>query len=1646
MGEELSMSSIPAIAILGTNPRFQSPYAYLQGAGSDGSDGTSAGIDLRWTFLRSLGNQHLPKGDFAAPGGPFETTTGFSRADDYVRIYKSPYSNKFHASHVRLAETSSKRVLETGGSRRWHYDTHPIPEAPAVTTTLELRFTDVLLYDFVRATVNPATDPLEFLRRYTGRIEMQALGKHLLNIVVSFEPHVTDPSLTGPTAWGEAVSTRNRFTPPDLYVSCREELPANAASQSLGFTCEDIRHIRFRYVNSFPFMVDFQTYEDYILGTFMSGQIRWLSVGRFSLMLDDGQVKDALLNAPHDDVDKRWPKYNEANPATGEFTVSTKNYIDRWEQPEGLRHAVERYLELSRVDPRAVEVLTDPTTQPNEATIENSYLDSLNIVAQDFHVARMLGLGHIDNDPKTLKQPMVYLLEYVTEGALEPFGPKVNVTHYSMSMPVSWTDYRLPLPPVLRPPRYGLFHQPIENEPPHLLSDPDGYTRFEPSRWINLDREPFAWEGPLPPFFSGDPKYCFCTASAPAMYGVEYRKLGEPAFRRPEISHDDVYQDPAGIFETNGVLELEQNPVYMHRETAEGVHQYALYSVNWFSRVSPLSNVIVTDDTRFPVLRNLKPPGSFAVQLVQKEEPLIFTTSAEQAMLAAHPGPDTTLVRVTFEWDQVHNTAYQFADQVELYFRDTLPGTIQGEVAPGIDQLPNHRVRVRTAPQTIADPPHAPETRQPFLLPAEKARYIGANFVTEGRAYVIHDIEFPNPSGNNPSFIVNQVRETSMVEGLEGELITQESFAGPSAAGRPFMGIENVSRPENWDARLARTVYLEPFHEAWPVRVTGSVLNDREYTIASVALAGGQTQLTVREEVSSANTPLGALLHRRRARAIAADPGGSTITVDRNLTTAPGALTSGTVLRVYGAPGNAGSYTVTSVSVAGGNTIIGVVPPPPSAVGTGYVDFQVSSPILAADPATRRFTLAGDLTAQLAPPRIETVTEDDGTTTELVIGGLTGTATITELPDGPSPRSGVFRVIFHSLALPDHVDPSVEWYRGTVRIPEDASLFPPPGDPSFRPPQRKILNIWEIDRTGATLRLTVFDPTFDPSFDPAGAPVDPRTGYVPIATGTSVDVNAHPGYRLYLGADAAHHFGQTTILPGGGQGNRKTALAARSVDTAVPAFSPLTPPAVLLAQEIREPVPPGIPTGPLFATRPDFYGKATYTFDVDVSAPYALVFYRGTERGILDALYRQSTVAQILADVAALESPDAEFVNTRWRDLAGGVTDETHQFPQYVPGGYRFPVPDNDRYVLPHENPSVQVRPFTSGTLPGLIADAVKRAIEGSFVPMTARPLIYAQLAAGTTTSGTPPVIRNPAGELLVFGDPAFQPWPMSVRLPDGNVRFTDYALDGAGSNLYFYFGVELSNRMTRGERGPIAGPVTLVNSAPPVAPAIRDLRVRTANPVMNQRAAVLFTLNPYLESDAVVAYRIYRTNSAAAAATVRGMELVRTVDAGQDVIDDFASLDFPPYGETLHYRIVALRRFVNENGQPELAPSFPSDAREVLLIDDLVPPPPDLGYSFGEPLPGPLVELPDVTLTWSRTAWNPRYHVFKMNPRGNWVKIHTFADNTPVVTLNLNATELNTDRLPKQNAAGRTLYHRFKVVVENSSGLLSNVEKALVI
>src|ERR1041385_8600817 len=75
---------------LTTNPQYQSPYTYLQAAGSDQSDGTAGGIHLRWDFFKSLGDNHIAKGNLAQ-SPPYQTAVGYNKPNDFIRIFRTQY-------------------------------------------------------------------------------------------------------------------------------------------------------------------------------------------------------------------------------------------------------------------------------------------------------------------------------------------------------------------------------------------------------------------------------------------------------------------------------------------------------------------------------------------------------------------------------------------------------------------------------------------------------------------------------------------------------------------------------------------------------------------------------------------------------------------------------------------------------------------------------------------------------------------------------------------------------------------------------------------------------------------------------------------------------------------------------------------------------------------------------------------------------------------------------------------------------------------------------------------------------------------------------------------------------------------------------------------------------------------------------------------------------------------------------------------------------------------------------------------------------------------------------------------------------------------------------------------------------------------
>lgn len=105
---------------LGGATYLQSHYLFLQAAGSDGSDETAPGIHLRWDLLNQLGHEHIPKGNLSTEDD-YETSIGFNKANDFVKIYRAPYNGDYP---VEVSFSNAPTVINEGfaGYREWRYE------------------------------------------------------------------------------------------------------------------------------------------------------------------------------------------------------------------------------------------------------------------------------------------------------------------------------------------------------------------------------------------------------------------------------------------------------------------------------------------------------------------------------------------------------------------------------------------------------------------------------------------------------------------------------------------------------------------------------------------------------------------------------------------------------------------------------------------------------------------------------------------------------------------------------------------------------------------------------------------------------------------------------------------------------------------------------------------------------------------------------------------------------------------------------------------------------------------------------------------------------------------------------------------------------------------------------------------------------------------------------------------------------------------------------------------------------------------------------------------------------------------------------------------------------------------------------------
>ena len=1557
---------------------IQSDCLYLQAAGSTGNDGSVPGIHLRWDLMGELENR-IPKGTFEDPNIPSDT----------VKIFRSKYEHRFpvtvdFASQIPSEIVDSSNCLNLGtpfenDERLWIYhlqmDGNPV---------VYVRFHDHARYDAI--TVNPQESPLNFLRAYgDGLIEISVKDKPCFAARIYVDEVSPSPCLRVETLTNVSdkeqnektiVSSRKTFTEfttgPQTIISNPlllqengdeilqeemsqiyleqeqiEELPAQVVpsvipvnklllqeteselhqenqgqihlerddmeivqgSAMYGYCSvkgEQVESVRFTTEGCLLSKIELETYEQYIKG--VNAQNGWELLGNFGLSESTGIVY-GRLESQAGTIDGHWPK-------TIDTQVDIQYYKDSWtgietHHEDGLCTIVNQYRsgitkQLSETnDSETNEPVTNDSEIPHEAsTIDISYDVMLKIAAYDYHIARMLGLGHIDipNEPEA---------EYVYLALYDTSVDGNNVAHIYATEPVSRNQEKLPHAPTQLPVDYGMWRNKGENNEIEITRQ-GGYTYDGTCRYVNLhikDEFPYKEAGP---FFEETDEFCLEGTTDSVLYGIERKKANdgnwEYLLKNNIDNTNNSDEEPMFCPSPNE----GETRLYVHVQTKndEGVNQYRIFGRNWFSRFSPYSNIVETDETLFVKQNKLIPPSNLHVQLIQKEDPLLLTTTAEQAMLAAiGDNNDKTLVRVQFNYEKAHDKQYQFADQIELLFRLEAPRSVTDKVAQvEYDEEHPETFIAHAADYSFLDIDGHKIVYSPDVKPKDFDRFIGGTCTIKNAIFIVDSFS------NNGNGLLIHLKNNSSIASIDvgvadvvGEVQNDETQSSNNEAQKtwlipteyveePFVMIENMANAANWKM----------------------------------------------DDLGAEN--------------------------------------------VLG----------TTVQIASG-------------------DWEECT---------------------------ETVTSGTGSVEECS-RGIWDLATVNQYVVDNEAIPGMYSVEMNTKVLHEHPQQNsanpVFWDKGYLYIHTENDLNG----------ERKQLDVVSIQSHGnGLIKLIVQDSDFDAESDSNSTRL--------IQTGSDISVQFYPGYRVYLYADNNADFNTANILPKTGEGDRTTYFAARSKDSSMGYVSLLTKPTPLYAMELIEAIPPEVPIGGMYATRPDFFCKSTYTFRVKCHhRPYSIAFYRASERMILEALYKPETVQQIKADLKALG--DDEFFTSRWQNLidfdydysteggkyydaTGSNPDDTfRKFP--AEDGYRFPKPDREKDVFGRDL-------FDGLQEPGAVLPKVKEAIISCFLPLTEQPLIYEFISKDNNYVPTnrKQKVRDVHGDMLKPSDPEFCQAPMAKIVRDGDtpeIQFTDFTLDGAARNFYFYYAKELNNTMVISDASPITGPIQLVDTTPSEAPQI----VRLKKNVYDEYEETVPSISITVQSDeAIEKYALYSTTDATKTLSIQTMRHVADfVNEGDDVelTDDFSAEGYVPFGEPLYYKVVGLRKitYADASGNPvtEYVPSKASRVAMATMVDTENPTAPELRYTYDEDASSDS-ELNGVVLSWDKAVHGATYYVYKMNDAGNWELVETIVSNDSEISYAI------AEPLTIVDEDDNPLYPRYKVEVENASGLFSKNDNTIVI
>lgn len=1655
---------------------LQTPNLYLQAAGSKGDDSTK-GIHLRWGFGGKLGENHLPKGKLSS------TKNNFNKPDDFVKVYRTLYTKEIFTLDFKQAPQ-----LIDESKKMWMYKFNND------NRIFYVYFKNKTKYTQVRQSVNPMVDPLKFMQLYGNEI-VEILCK--TDIFFAAELDVIDQQSDSLVEF-EALSLAEPNNLSQQQLAYRTYCYGNEVSETY-FNAENGKTLRFRADKCIVARVKFEFYSDFIISRNQANA--WKLMGEFALTDERDLALERLDPLKDNPVHGAWLRYND------EAYVNVENYHKKWEHPSigpldrDIQTVVKRYVELSNDQPNpkgnetisinlsptgSQQVVDISTNLPQEGDMQVSNLDILNIAALDYHVARMLGLGYLDIKDEVFGNKYIYITEYYTNNNLDINSDDKTYQLLSMSLPVSTEIERLSLPVKLMKLNKGMD----SNNPQSAgLYDAEGYSHNGKYRYVSVYNLQIPELEINPSFFGSSQKFDASSFTFPVYAGLEYRVV-EPGetddytWVKPELCHDTKYLNvdgSANAADSWETLPLQipdtYAPLYMHKQDKSGTYFYKGYGINWFSRAQTGGDEL-SIDTKIKPNNRLLPPTATNAFLIQKEYPVTLTSQEEQDRRKTITDPDKTLVRLGFD-----HHIYQDEIIYPISFDSTLPDDYY------------------LGPDTIF-----PDDKE---VMADEVEIFYRNYTMKEISAKVVNID------HHP---VNQLLA----------VIKTADYTLPSSGGTILPGSGTPAQPSI------------PTHILKSEIPAGTTIND---FIGGIFLLDSESYIINGIEVE----PSGLKFTVFKKTPSAAIISGTTPVIDQN----------SLVLPTF-SPGTEGLFSATENMQ---NTPTwGPKNPNSLKVKIGTNDWGIHREIIhtqQSDGSVQRFLekSRGFWKNAKVELHFELLDKYQNKKNEVIDNPA----------NGRKIHRGVYMITFPGFQLAQHSQflsntNSVEWLNGIVRLftvedynngvpKESRSIFKVVRTENIGKNQDLVLYIYDenfriLEDDITNLPIFNFEPSLtEPVIPPAPLPTDPTIG-------KNILVNYYPSYRVYLYKNAANNLIEDAVLPPENEDVRYSIFGFKSVDNdnvdmqGAKYKSKFSVPAVMFANRIVEPKPPKQPKGSKYATRPDKFGKATYSFITEYDhKPYSVQFFRANNAVLLASLYESRTIISIKKMLDSLGGNDEVFFNNRWMNfvdfemLTGGVKDGYENFSDIMDDA--LPLPDNvvffaainafikehnKHYSLNPSNPlyshpiddtaigTISINEPVIKELPGVssvlyLGHFIKEAIINCFLPLTEVPIIYQQIhnfdfnsLTGHRPKNKKQNIRDASGYLLPTTHQDFDMAPMAAVYSQGqggaphSTLFTDFTLDGASDNFYFYGVRELGNQMQMSEFSKFQGPIKLVNTNPAEPPKILSLLPVVDNATLGISAKVRIEVNSYTDVHKINEISVYRATNKLDADSILSMKHIKTVNIADvevnpvngswTVYDEFEDLDEKPYGDPLFYRIVASRKVeytttdyavsppATKNVQ-EQAPSLPSKTTVTMLVENYNPPAPVLRY-HSEPVNSDVINW--VILSWDQVCYKGKYHLYKMSPQGNWkelaridtdekdtskAKLYLYGNNPATnkdewffkeafdMTGNeffLPVEKLGLDPMKIKDAEGRVLYHHFKMVSQNTSNMFSTEEKILTI